>query len=256
MTTDEYRLRAAAASPARARGADLVRPRARLAASRPRRARSSRRSPAPGPRRTPTPRCPTEPSRLMMNRFAWGFDRETCGRHAQGRRARCSGSSSSSRPNDDRATTAGERLRRLVPRPDAAAPRPSGTTVFAGRKGSWEYAVDLANWSLLRRSHSKRQLLEVMVDFWSNHFHVPSTHDLAWSWRNHYDATMRRHALGTFDELLLAASLHPAMLLYLSNYESTKYARTRTRAASCSSCTRSAATPATPRRWSRTPRGS
>lgn len=95
-------------------------------------------------------------------------------------------------------------------------------TVYAETKFSWDYAVDLANWSLLRRSRSSRQLHEVMTDFWSNHLHIPAIHDLAWCWRNHYDAVLRRHALGNFDELLTAASLHPSMLLYLSNYESTR----------------------------------
>ena len=100
--------------------------------------------------------------------------------------------------------------------------RSSGTTCSPAARTQWEYAVDLANWSLLRRTDSRRQLLEVMTDFWRNHLHVPSIHDLAWSWRNHYDAMSASGALGTFDDLLLAASLHPAMLLFLSNYESTK----------------------------------
>ena len=93
--------------------------------------------------------------------------------------------------------------------------------VFAGKKGSWEYAVDLANWSLMRRTRSSRQLLEVMTDFWSNHFHIPATHDLAWSYRNQYDATLRHGALGKFDDLLVAVSLHPSMRLFLNNFEST-----------------------------------
>ena len=74
----------------------------------------------------------------------------------------------------------------------------------------------------MRRTRSSRQLLEVMTDFWSNHLHVPATHDLAWCYRNQYDAMLRRGALGRFDDLLVAASLHPSMRLYLSNFESTK----------------------------------
>ncbi len=95
-------------------------------------------------------------------------------------------------------------------------------TVFADEKGSWEYAVDLANWSLVRRTRSSRQLHEVMTDFWSNHFHIPAVHDLAWCWRSQYDAVLRKHALRKFDDLLVAASLHPSMRLYLNNFESTK----------------------------------
>ena len=93
--------------------------------------------------------------------------------------------------------------------------------VFADKKSAWEYAVDLANWSLMRRTRSSRQLLEVMTDFWSNHFHIPATHDLAWCYRNQYDATLRHGALGKFDDLLVAVSLHPSMRLYLNNFEST-----------------------------------
>jgi len=53
-------------------------------------------------------------------------------------------------------------------------------------------------------------------------FTFPAIHDLAWCWRNHYDAMLRRKALGNFDDLLVSAALHPSMLLYLSNCESTK----------------------------------
>ena len=95
-------------------------------------------------------------------------------------------------------------------------------TVFADEKSAWDYAVDLANWTLVRRTRSSRQLLEVMTDFWSNHLHIPATHDLAWCYRNSYDALLRRHALGRYDDLLVAATLHPSMRLYLNTYESTK----------------------------------
>lgn len=95
-------------------------------------------------------------------------------------------------------------------------------TVYDQTKFQWDYAVDLANWSLLRRSRSSRQLHEVMTDFWSNHFHIPAIDDLAWCWRNQYDALLRRKAFGRFDDLLTSVSLHPSMRLYLGNYESTK----------------------------------
>ena len=55
----------------------------------------------------------------------------------------------------------------------------------------------------------------------------------------------------------MAAALHPAMLLYLDNWTLGRATPpTRTRAASSSSCTRSAGPRATPRPWSRTPRRS
>ena len=92
----------------------------------------------------------------------------------------------------------------------------------SGDKGGWEYARDLANYSMLRRAYSYRQVLESLVDFWSNHLHVHADHDTAWVWRWSYDALVRKHALGRFEDMLLAASLHPAMLLYLDNWRSVR----------------------------------
>lgn len=85
-------------------------------------------------------------------------------------------------------------------------------------KGSWVYAHELANWAILRRVYSERTVLERMVDFWGNALHVPANHDKAWVWRLDYDATIREHALGRFEDLLLATALHPAMRLYLDNW--------------------------------------
>ena len=92
----------------------------------------------------------------------------------------------------------------------------------AGTKGGWEYAADFAGYSMLRQVYSSRQVLENMVMFWSNHLHVNADHDTAWVHRKGYDDTIRAHALGTFEDLLVACSLHPAMLLYLDNYTSVK----------------------------------
>ena len=89
---------------------------------------------------------------------------------------------------------------------------------------AWEYARDLSNLSLLRRIHSNRALLETMTELWSNHLHVEAGHFPGFTQRAAYDATIRRHALGRFDDLLVAATLHPAMLLYLDNWRSTRKA--------------------------------
>ncbi|NUR05834.1 MAG: DUF1800 domain-containing protein [Nocardioidaceae bacterium] len=94
----------------------------------------------------------------------------------------------------------------------------------SGVKGGWEYAKDLASYTMLRRIHSTRPVLETMVDFWSNHLHVHANNDLAWVHRMSYDDVIRRHALGRFDEMLVEAALHPAMLLYLDNWRSVRNA--------------------------------
>jgi uncharacterized protein (DUF1800 family) len=94
----------------------------------------------------------------------------------------------------------------------------------AKTKQAWQYGNDLGNWTLLRRIYSSRSVLETMTDFWSSHLHVPIGHDYAWVYRYDYDATIRTHALGTFEDLLTACALHPAMRTYLDTWKSTKNA--------------------------------
>jgi uncharacterized protein (DUF1800 family) len=89
---------------------------------------------------------------------------------------------------------------------------------------SYYDGMDLANWTMLRRVHSRRQVLETMVDLWSNHFNVTARGGTAWVQRFGYDHTIREHALGRFEDLLLACTLHPAMLVYLDNFRSRRNA--------------------------------
>ncbi|MEE8134996.1 MAG: DUF1800 domain-containing protein [Gemmatimonadales bacterium] len=68
---------------------------------------------------------------------------------------------------------------------------------------------------------SERQLYEVMVDFWTNHFNVFARKGLVGSYLHDYvETTIRLHALGRFEDLLRATAQHPAMLLYLDNAQS------------------------------------
>ncbi len=62
---------------------------------------------------------------------------------------------------------------------------------------------------------------ERWVNFWANHFCVASTKGtmIALVWPHEYEA-IRPHAFGSFRELLRAAVVHPAMLLYLDNAQS------------------------------------
>ncbi|HEY3142341.1 MAG TPA: DUF1800 domain-containing protein [Acidimicrobiales bacterium] len=77
--------------------------------------------------------------------------------------------------------------------------------------------------TLGRMIWSKRQLHEVVVDFWANHFNVPMTILSSWdvgvSFQND---VIRTHALGSFTDMLLATMQHPGMLRYLSNALSNK----------------------------------
>ncbi|MBM6399481.1 DUF1800 domain-containing protein [Phycicoccus sonneratiae] len=76
---------------------------------------------------------------------------------------------------------------------------------------------------LARALWSKRQLLEVMVEFWTNHLVVTAPWGETWDsvHRFHVDV-VRKHALGRYADMLVAAAKHPAMLAQLDNESSTK----------------------------------
>ena len=75
---------------------------------------------------------------------------------------------------------------------------------------------------LLRSIYSERQLQEVMVDFWVNHFNVYiKKNQLAPYLIVSFERdTIRPHALGHFENLLVATASSPAMLSYLDNASS------------------------------------
>jgi uncharacterized protein (DUF1800 family) len=80
---------------------------------------------------------------------------------------------------------------------------------------------DLAEGKLYRAVYSERQLNELLVDFWFNHFNVymdkGADRYLVASYER--DA-IRPHVLHRFKDLLLATAEHPAMLFYLDNWQS------------------------------------
>ncbi len=78
-------------------------------------------------------------------------------------------------------------------------------------------ALDLQGASFYYQHYSKRQLREVMVDFWSNHFNVYLWADgQTRQFRPQEDRlVIRPHALGNFHQLLRASASSPAMLAYL-----------------------------------------
>lgn len=88
-------------------------------------------------------------------------------------------------------------------------------------EGVWEVTADYSRACLQRRIYSRRQVLEVMTEFWENHLHVPTDGDAHGLFRASYGQTVRRHALGRFDQMLQATTVHPAMLIFLDAAEST-----------------------------------
>ena len=74
---------------------------------------------------------------------------------------------------------------------------------------------------VLRAVYSERQLQEVMVDFWQNHFNVFSGKAaVRWYIPSYERDVLRKNALGNFRDLVVGTAQHPAMLFFLDNFES------------------------------------
>ena len=75
---------------------------------------------------------------------------------------------------------------------------------------------ELTRATVLRAVLSERQLFEVMVQFWTDHFNIdPSKAECKWLKVADDRDVIRAHALGNFRSLLRASALSPAMLWYL-----------------------------------------
>jgi uncharacterized protein (DUF1800 family) len=97
-------------------------------------------------------------------------------------------------------------LRKMV---EAAAPAPvqPGQTLAQGK--------------LYRAIQSDRQLEEVLVDFWYNHFNVDASKGADRYMVTGYERdAIRPHVLGRFRDLLEATANNPAMMFYLDNWQS------------------------------------
>ena len=78
---------------------------------------------------------------------------------------------------------------------------------------------ELLQAKLLRAIYSERQLQEVMTDFWFNHFNVFIGKGADRYMLTDYERdVIRPHALGKFEDLLVATAQSPAMLFYLDNW--------------------------------------
>ena len=91
--------------------------------------------------------------------------------------------------------------------------------IKAEHKRAREVAEQAMDARLLRDIESPRQLQEVMVDFWFNHFNVFAGKGLDALWLGAYERdAIRPHALSRFHDLLFATAQSPAMLFYLDNW--------------------------------------
>ncbi|MES2756079.1 MAG: DUF1800 domain-containing protein [Pseudomonadota bacterium] len=90
------------------------------------------------------------------------------------------------------------------------------------RAGLAAITLDTAEARLLRALDSPRQLEEVLVDFWYNHFNVFAGKGVDRALVASYERdAIRPHVMGSFRAMLGATAKHPAMLYYLDNYLST-----------------------------------
>ena len=72
--------------------------------------------------------------------------------------------------------------------------------------------------TLIRQVYSRRQIEELMVEFWSDHFSMSTDKGEVWFLKTVDDReVIRKHALGNFRDLLHASAHSPAMLVYLDN---------------------------------------
>lgn len=78
-------------------------------------------------------------------------------------------------------------------------------------------ARDAATQLLLPALYSKNQLQEQLTWFWFNHFNVHQHKSNLRAMVGDYQSRLRRHALGKFQDLLIASATHPAMIRYLDN---------------------------------------
>lgn len=122
---------------------------------------------------------------------------------------------------------------------DPGAVEDSAMDSFAGRMGlygrsardlyaggyaatEWNAMLETGRLTLARQIWSNRQLFEVVVDVWNNLLHVTCPNADVWYSRQDYDRNViRRHAFGSFGDMLVASARHQAMLTYLDNASST-----------------------------------
>lgn len=94
-----------------------------------------------------------------------------------------------------------------------------GAMAMQSMEGPRVVIIELQQAKLLRALYSNRQLYEVMVDFWSNHFNIYIAKGAnRWLTTGYDRDTIRPRALGKFKDLLLATAQSPAMLFYLDNW--------------------------------------
>jgi uncharacterized protein (DUF1800 family) len=114
--------------------------------------------------------------------------------------------------------------------PEASASTPSGTgpstslgtgplTMNDTVRRDRQIVTDLSEAKILRAIYSDRQLEELLVDFWFNHFNVFAAKGPTRVWIGEFEReAIRPNVVGNFRTMLEAVAKSPAMLFYLDNW--------------------------------------
>jgi uncharacterized protein (DUF1800 family) len=82
---------------------------------------------------------------------------------------------------------------------------------------------ELVRHTLLQSVYSKRQLLQVMSEFWTDHLNIDINKGNCIYMKGSDDRlVVRKHALGNFRDLIKASAISPAMLVYLDGNQNKK----------------------------------
>ncbi|MTD13849.1 DUF1800 family protein [Nakamurella sp. YIM 132087] len=92
-----------------------------------------------------------------------------------------------------------------------------------GNEYGWDLMNQVTRVTLGLQAFSNSQLYETVVDFFANHLNVANhADDQTWVRHTMDRDVIRKHAFGTFTDMLLASARNPAMLSYLNLADSTK----------------------------------
>jgi len=120
---------------------------------------------------------------------------------------------------DDRATEAV--LAGALPSLTLAPPQIG--TIARDKEARRPVALELKQAAIYRAVASPRQLFELAVDFWTNHFNVYHFDSLCAALKTADDRdVVRAHAFGRFGDFLRASAASPAMLIMLNNAQNKK----------------------------------
>lgn len=94
-------------------------------------------------------------------------------------------------------------------------------SIYFGAGDAYEFRKpvlrdEITRHALLRAVYSRRQLFEVMVEFWTDHLNIDlEKGDCVYLKPSDDREVIRKHALGNFHDLIRASATSPAMLVYL-----------------------------------------